>query len=163
MFYVPVPWLLWKEMCTRQELFKIKQDLRWGSLLAIHNCLVLLYKHLWYDFVHVQNHYLRTSRVQLLLHKTVLKALNTDVHILQNYRYIFDIIYNNISLVSFHVVDLSQIVSSKCPLLNPLTTEKRWCACGINYIADCEYKSNKDTVRCHYMRPCVHRCTSYYK
>ena len=85
--------------------------------------LVLLYKHLWYDFVHVQNHYLRTSRVQLLLHKTVLKALNTDVHILQNYRYIFDMII--LSLVSFHVVDLSQIVSSKCPLSNPLTTEKR--------------------------------------
>ena len=59
------------------------------------------------------------------MHKTVLKALNTDVHILQNYRYIFDMINNNISLVSFHVVDLSQIVSSKCPLLNPLTTEKR--------------------------------------
>ena len=126
--------------------------------------LVLLYKHLWYDFVHVQNHYLRTSRVQLLLHKTVLKALNTDVHILQNYRYIFYMINNNISLVSFHVVDLSQIVSSKCPLLNPLTTEKRWWACGINYIADCENKSNyKGKVRCHCMRPCVQRCTSYYK
>lgn len=123
--------------------------------------LVLLYKHLWYDFIHVQNYYLRTIRVQLLLYKTFLKVLDTDVHILQNY--IFDMINNNISLVSFHVVDLSQIVSSKCPQLNLLTTEKRWCACGINYIADCEYKSNKGTVRCHCMRPCLHRCTSYYK
>ena len=70
--------------------------------MVLHNCLVLLYKHLWYDFVHVENYYLRTSRVQLLLYKTFIKALDTDVHILQNY--IFDMINNNISLGSFHVL-----------------------------------------------------------